>query len=136
MIICYRKYLRLNTSKRSFSSKVESELTENAPIKFSTSPAAKMTIKPVMKRPTKVMPWYQPYSIVGSITVFLLYFCVLREENDVDLEFTKTLYERIKGLEKEQLIQTYKFNKEHGKSVLEVETRLKEIEAEEAKLAV
>lgn len=80
------------------------------------------------------MPWYQPYSVITSIAVFLIYFCVLREENDIDTEFTKTLYDRIKGLEKEQLLQSYKFNKEHGKSVADIEARLKEIEESETKL--
>lgn len=82
------------------------------------------------------MPWYQPYVVVGSVTVFLVYFCVLREESDVDQEFNKTLYERIKGLEKEQLLQSYKFNKENGKEVFEIEQRLKEIEDEERKANV
>lgn len=88
----------------------------------------------IRKNVTINMPWYQPYSVVGSVAVFLIYFCVLREENDVDKEFEKTLYDRIKGLEKEQLIQSYKFNKEHGKSVEAIEQRLKEIETEESKL--
>lgn len=109
------------------------EVNENEPIKFSTSPAAKKTTAPVLRRTNIEMPWYQPYSIVGSLTVFLIYFCILREENDIDKEFDKTLYERIKGLEKEQLIQTYKFNKEHGKSVEDIERRLKELEDAEAK---
>lgn len=74
------------------------------------------------------MPWYQPYSVVGSVAVLLIYFCILREESDIDREFDKTLYQRIKGLEKEQLLQTYRFNKEHGKSVVEIEERLKELE--------
>ncbi|GBP39875.1 hypothetical protein EVAR_29105_1 [Eumeta japonica] len=52
-------------------------------------------------------------------------------ENDIDQEFTKTLYERIDGLEKEQLLISYRFNKEHGKSVEDIEKRLKEIEDEE-----
>lgn len=80
------------------------------------------------------MPWYQPFSVVGSVAVFLIYFCVLREESDIDLEFDKTLYDRIQGLEKEQLLQSYRYNKEHGKSVEDIERRLKELEAEEAKL--
>lgn len=79
------------------------------------------------------MPWYQPYVVLGSVTVFLLYFCVFREESDVDQEFDKTLYDRIKGLEKEQLLQSYKFYKENGKDVFEIEQRLKEIEEEEKK---
>lgn len=76
------------------------------------------------------MPWYQPISVVGSVAVFLIYFCILREENNVDLEFNKTLYDRIHGLEKEQLLQSYRYNMEHGKSVVEIEQRLKEIEEE------
>lgn len=80
------------------------------------------------------MPWYQPFSVVGSVAVFLIYFCVLREESDIDLEFDKTLYDRIQGLEKEQLLQSYRYNKEHGKSVEDIERRLKELEAEEEKL--
>lgn len=107
------------------------EATENEPIKFSTSPAARRTVTPVIRN-TKAddMPWYQPYSVVASVAVFLIYFCMLREENDVDLEFNKTLYDRIHGLEKEQLLQSYKYNKENGMSVVDIEKRLKEIEEE------
>lgn len=80
------------------------------------------------------MPWYQPYIVVGSVAAFLVYFCVLREENDVDLQFNKTLYDRIQGLEKQQLLQSYSYNKEHGLSVADIEKRLQELEDEEAKL--
>ncbi|CAH0719612.1 unnamed protein product, partial [Brenthis ino] len=111
------------------------EIKENEPVKFSTSEAARRQMPSVFRnKKVESMPWYQPYSVVGSIAVFLIYFCVLREENDVDLEFDKTLYDRIKGLEKEQLLQSYRYNKEQGKSVTEIEKRLQEIELEEAKL--
>ncbi|KAM3964413.1 uncharacterized protein ACR2FA_001393 [Aphomia sociella] len=126
-----RTYFRLNNRFRNFSSKVE--INENEPIKFTTSAAARKTAVPVFVKNKSDMPWYQPYSVVGSLTVFLIYFCVLREENDVDQEFNKSLYDRIKGLEKQQLIQSYKFNKEHGKSVEDIERRLKELEDLEAK---
>uniref|UniRef100_A0A1E1WEU8 Uncharacterized protein n=1 Tax=Pectinophora gossypiella TaxID=13191 RepID=A0A1E1WEU8_PECGO len=90
----------------------------------------------LLSKKTKIdMPWYQPYSVIGSVTVFLIYFCLLREENDMDGELTKTLYERMKGLEKVQLLQSYQFNKEHGKSVVEIEKRLKEIEEQERQQA-
>lgn len=118
-----------------FSSNVEPD--ENAPIKFSTSKASKRRVAPIVKyTPTQSAPWYQPFSVVGSVALFLIYFCLLREENDMDREFDKTLYDRIKGLEKAQLLQSYKYNKEHGKSVADIEKRLKEIEADEAKLAM
>lgn len=129
----YFRLFRVRKPIRQYSNKIEA--SENEPIKFSTSLAAQKTTVPVIRKPVTInMPWYQPYSVVGSVTVFLIYFCVLREENDIDQEFNKTLYDRIKGLEKEQLIQSYKFNKEHGKSVEDIEKRLKEIEIEETKL--
>ncbi|KAJ8730333.1 hypothetical protein PYW07_017371 [Mythimna separata] len=125
----YRKFSRHFRAGRSFSSKLEA--SENEPIKFSTSQAARKTTRPLVKKVDTDMPWYQPFSVVGSVAVFLIYFCVLREESDIDLEFDKTLYERIKGLEKEQLLQSYRFNKEHGKSVDDIEKRLKELEEQE-----
>ncbi|XP_059059189.1 uncharacterized protein LOC131852529 [Achroia grisella] len=127
----FRKYFRPNRQVRNFSSKIE--INENEPVKFTTSAAARKTATPVFKRTNINIPWYQPYSVVGSLAVFLIYFCVLREESDIDKEFDKTLYDRIKGLEKEQLIQSYKFNKEHGKSVEDIEKRLKELDEIEAK---
>ncbi|CAG5051755.1 unnamed protein product [Parnassius apollo] len=131
-LILVRTCFRRNNLRRFSSHNIESN--ENEPIKFSTSGAAtRKTIQPVRNVKNNNMPWYQPYCVVGSIAIFLIYFCVLREENDVDSEFTKTLYDRIKGLEKQQLLLSYKFNKENGKSVEDIEKRLKEIEEEESK---
>ncbi|XP_026725342.1 uncharacterized protein LOC113492191 [Trichoplusia ni] len=123
---------RFCRGRRTFSSEIKN--SENEPIKFSTSPAARRAVATVFKKVDSSMPWYQPYSVIGSVAVFLIYFCVLREENDVDQEFNKTLYDRIKGLEKEQLLQSYRFNKEHGKSVEDIEKRLQELEVAEKKL--
>ncbi|XP_045448662.1 uncharacterized protein LOC123657123 [Melitaea cinxia] len=127
----FRNFIRQYRLRRFYTT----EVNENEPIKFSTSNAAKKTVQSVFRKTTsESMPWYQPYSVVGSVAVFLIYFCVLREENDIDLEFDKTLYDRIQGLEKEQLLQSYRYNKEHGQSVEDIERRLKDLEAEEAKL--
>ncbi|XP_050346223.1 uncharacterized protein LOC126770738 isoform X2 [Nymphalis io] len=126
-----RNFIRQKRLHRFYST----EIRENEPIKFSTSNAAKKNVQSVFRKTTPdSMPWYQPFSVVGSVAVFLIYFCILREENDVDLEFDKTLYDRIQGLEKEQLLQSYRFNKEQGKSVEDIEKRLKELE-EESKVA-
>lgn len=95
--------------------------------------AARPGVASVVRSPEVTTPWYQPYVVCGSVAVFLIYFCILREENDIDSEFDKTLYERLSGLEKTQLIQSYKFNKEHGKDTADIERRLKEIEIEEAR---
>lgn len=128
----FRSCLSTQRKCRLFCTKVD--VNANEPIKFSTSQAARKTVITMMKnKNAEDMPWYQPYIVVSSVAVFLIYFCILREENDVDLEFNKTLYDRIHGLEKEQLLQSYRFNMEHGKSVVEIEKRLKEIEEEDLK---
>jgi hypothetical protein len=73
-------------------------------------------------------PWYQPYVVSGSLTVFLLYFCVFREENDIDEELGKSLYDRIEGLEEKQLQTALKYNLDHGQDTASIETRLKELQ--------
>jgi hypothetical protein len=73
-------------------------------------------------------PSYQPYIISGSLTVFLLYFCVFREENDIDEELGKSLYDRIGGLEERQLQTALKYNSEHGQDTSAIVKRLKELQ--------
>jgi hypothetical protein len=58
----------------------------------------------------------------------LLYFCVFREENDIDEELGKTLYDRIDGLEERQLQMALKYNSEHGQDTSAIVTRLKELQ--------
>jgi len=70
------------------SSKEQSAATEDdndEPIKYSTSKAAAMRIDEYRMPHGDSIPWYQPYIISLSLTVFLGYFCILREENDIDL---------------------------------------------------
>lgn len=131
LVLCFRNYIQLvHRTQRCYCKKIE-VTDENAPIKFSTSPAAKPKIIIPFKRDARQsMPWYQPIVVVTSVAAFLIYFCILREESDIDEEFSKTLYDRIDGLEKMQLIQAYKTYKEEGKSVVEIEKRLQELEAE------
>jgi len=58
----------------------------------------------------------------------MLYFCVLREENDVDEELGKSLYERIPGLEKAQLHAAYTYNSMHGQDTSAITARLQELQ--------
>lgn len=57
----------------------------------------------------------------------MLYFCVFREESDIDQELDKSLFERVDGLEEKQLIVAYKYNKEHGLDLHDLEKRMREI---------
>lgn len=71
--------------------------------------------------------WYQPYVISGSLAVFLLYFCVFREENDVDQKLDGNLFDHVAGLELTQLKLAYNYNKEHGLPTEDLERRLNEL---------
>lgn len=73
------------------------------------------------------MPWYQPIVVVISVTTFLLYFCVLREENDMDASLKKTLYDHIEGLEEKQLELALEHSVQTGKDTKTITTRLQEI---------
>lgn len=76
--------------------------------------------------------WYEPYVILGSIAVFLIYFCVLREENHIDLELNRSLYSRIEGLEEHQLRLSLQHYETIGKDTTDIRKRLQELEAMKA----
>lgn len=103
---------------------------EDGPIKYTTSPAQYWRAK--YSRQGKMdddnILWYEPYVIMGSLSVFLIYFLILREENDLDEELSKSLYSRIDGLEETQLRLSLKYNIEHGLETQPIVDRLKEIE--------
>lgn len=72
-------------------------------------------------------PWYQMYSVVFSTAIFLIYFCILREESDVDLELEKNLYDRVPGLEETQLVINYKYNIANSQDNSKIVARMKEL---------
>ncbi|XP_045138888.1 uncharacterized protein LOC123520567 isoform X2 [Portunus trituberculatus] len=128
---CYRLHRQLAlASYRYKSTKAsEEEIDLDEPLKFSTSRAATWKARDTygsMVTEDK-MPWYQPYVVALSLSTFLLYFCVLREENDVDTSLRMSLYDRIEGLEEKQLELTLEEYIQSGKDTAPVRERLKEI---------
>ena len=57
----------------------------------------------------------------------MLYFCVLREENDVDAHLGKSLFEQVPSLESTTLISLYKYNSENNVDNTDVIKRLLEL---------
>ena len=80
----------------------ESEYTDQ-PIKYSSSKAREYSSFDTFAPEEKTYPWHQTVSITLSMSVFMLYFFVLREENDWDEELKKSIYERVPGLEKKDM---------------------------------
>lgn len=99
---------------------------EDQPIKYTTSEAAAW--KAVHARGGEDdKPWYQSIVISASVGIFLLYFCYLREENDIDEELGKPLYDRVAGLEEQLLTSALKNYKERGMDTREIENRLNQL---------
>ncbi|KAH8284609.1 hypothetical protein KR018_005458, partial [Drosophila ironensis] len=107
--------------------KVDEELISNEPIKFFGSQAASWRAKDTRSGGADEALWYQPYVISASLGIFLLYFCCLREESDIDQRLEGNLYDHVSGLEEVQLTVNYKYNKEHGLDTKEQEKRLIEL---------
>ncbi|XP_061402528.1 uncharacterized protein LOC133338370 [Musca vetustissima] len=99
----------------------------NTPINYFGSDAALWRAKDTRSGGSDEHLWYQPYVISGSLAIFLLYFCLLREESDIDLKLEGSLYEHVQGLEEVQLSMNYKYNKENGLDNTQVVKRLTEL---------
>lgn len=101
----------------------------NEPIRYVGSPAASMFARQARAGAVNYddIPWYQIPIVCGSLAIFLIYFCVLREENDVDLELEKSLFDRVPGLEATQLVLRFKYNIEHNIDNSEIIKRMVEV---------
>jgi len=80
---------------------LESEDDLDKPIKYSMSKAATMRIEEY-RNPYKDSPWYQGYVVSASLVAFLIYFCILRDENDIDNLIYCDLNETLSRVKKEE----------------------------------
>lgn len=114
-------------SSSSISGKNEEPPISNEPIQFFGSQAATWRARDTRSGGSDESLWYQPYVISASLAVFLVYFCYLREESDIDRRLEGNLYDHVSGLEEVQLTVNYRYNKEHGLDTKEQEQRLREL---------
>jgi len=78
---------------------------EDKPVTFTKSKGFKTT--PTFMNPRagkKTKPPLQDISIFVSLSCFMIYFFIFREENDLDEILGVSLYDRIDGLEKANII--------------------------------
>ncbi|CAG9865291.1 unnamed protein product [Phyllotreta striolata] len=110
---------------------LKNEPTEDeGPIKYSQSPAVKYKAKDSRIGDSDNRLWYEPYVIIASLSAFLIYFTVLREENDIDVDLSRSLYSRIDGMEEFQLRQLLQYNLKNGIETDSITRRLKQLEDE------
>jgi hypothetical protein len=101
----------------------------NRPLPFSQSKAASWSASSSFSGKEKAddSPWYQPFLISLSFSAILIWFCVLREENDLDLKLGRTLYDQVDGLERVQIELCLQYNKQHGLETAALQKRLDEL---------
>ncbi|XP_017464257.1 PREDICTED: uncharacterized protein LOC108357695 [Rhagoletis zephyria] len=128
-LLAQRKTYFLKVQQRNASGNPKSSPNENSnePIKFFGSQAANWRARDTRSGGSEDTLWFQPYVISGSLAIFLLYFCILREENDIDRRLEGNLFDQVAGLEEVQLTVNYKYNKENGLDTSEIEKRLSEL---------
>jgi len=96
----------------------------DTPVKYTTSKAHQHNPFETFLTPQSTAPSYQPYVILFSTAVFFLYFFVLREENDIDDDLSKSLYEKIPGLEEKSMLARIRNAQELGQDTVELERQL------------
>lgn len=82
------------------NSKDESDDLDQGPVRYSTSKAAKFRAAENFRVVDDKYPPSQRWVINISLIVFMIYFFVLREENDLDEELSKSLFDRFPHMEK------------------------------------
>ncbi|XP_012534479.1 uncharacterized protein LOC105835581 [Monomorium pharaonis] len=80
---------------------LEDDDIDDQPIKYSTSKAATMRVDEYRNPDGDNIPWYQDYCMTISMAVFLIYFCILREENDLDEMLNTDLGDSLRRTQKE-----------------------------------
>ena len=102
------------------------EEEDNAPIKYSTSKAREHSPFDTFLTRRKG-PAYQPYIVIASMTVFLVYFLMLREENDMDEELDRSLFDKIPTLKDQTILAEIHKAKAAGRDVTQLELQLKQL---------
>lgn len=80
-------------------------------------------------------PSIQPFAVSMSMLIFMVYFFVLREENDWDDRVYgdgQSLYNKVPGLERKDLLTTLKYQQERGIDTTAVQKRLAELDRMES----
>lgn len=73
---------------------------------------------------------YHPFITMFSVACFMIYFCILREENETDDLFRKDFYDHFgENGEATQLKKAYDYNIKNNLPVTEIVRRLRDIGA-------
>lgn len=117
------RYFAVDHSPSKRKSQVEDD-DENKPLEYFGSQASSWQAFTTRSGPDRNEPWYQSYVIMVSVVTFLVYFCVLREESDIDRKLEGNLFDQVPGLERTQLIIYYRYCQDRGMDTQDIEKKL------------
>lgn len=118
----------MSTSAR-HNARQDDQRGDDGPIQFSTSKASAWSLANTMVAPERDIPWYQPFIVSASTAIFLVYFLLLREENDLDDTINKSLFETVPQLEEDQVKIALAYEQRQGRDTRALEKRLAEIQS-------
>lgn len=121
-----RKCIRnRNFGKSTANRSVEKGVRQvDEPVKYFGTPVEKIRATPAHSE----RPKYSPHIVHVSLMVFLIYFTILREENDTDDLLKRDLYDHF-GEEASRLKKAYDYNIKNNLPTTEIVNRLREIGA-------
>lgn len=133
------RFAAITRTSRSFASKSnnKSGLSDeelHKPIDYLQSPAAQWKAQWSAGGTKDTSPWIESWSVLASIAVFMIYFGILREENDIDDMLRQPLNEHVPGLEEQTLITSFLYSAKHGQDTKAVEARMRELGVDVEKL--
>merc|ERR1712059_198666 len=111
--------------------RAKEEVQDTGPVKFTTSPAYRMSGGVVRQQNKDDTFAYQPLIVSVSVLSLLIYFCILREESDVDDRLIGNLYDQVDGLEKQDLTTSIRYYEQNGLDSRDLKKRLAEVLQEE-----
>ncbi|KAL4241090.1 hypothetical protein ACF0H5_001868 [Mactra antiquata] len=130
---CQSCVAKLSTSKLRQDSKTpEKDAVEEKPYPFmSKLDDKKFSAYGSFQHPHEETWVYQPYIILVGCFVFIMYFIVLRKENDIDESIAQVMYQTMPELEIPDLKKKIKRYEKMGLYTKPLEDRLKQLEKQE-----
>lgn len=104
---------------------------DDKPIPLSTTQAATWKAEHTRAPPNERV-WFAPHVISASVGLFMIYFCILREENDIDEIIYRPLPETLKGIDK--AFPEMDFQRKPDYVVYHEEKKRQKLEEQKAKL--
>ena len=126
-----RRQMQLTSTVKNNKAQQQPKRDPDEPVRFSTSNAAKWDAMDTFLLPKiRQMPKSQPFFVIVSSAVFLIYFLVLREENQLDQTMMRPLEDVVPHLKEKTLKAQIKHYESLGMDTSELK---KALQAEIAK---